>query len=856
MAEVVSGAEESRLQKICMIIKFNPEADVQLRNVYSECKIPLWTRNTLSLFIESIDWPGDADAQTSLHLYTTFIEQANLKVRLGETEELKEFQHFYPESRAADFVKAMRKCMITELTIIGTKLEPEEPEKVLTEAWQSLKNTVNSHLAQSEKRDGLRKRKVNQVDNTYSLSVSVSNAVNNIQTAGGWVVNNLTSCSKTCYDELSRWYKEKNVIKYKKIEGADQKLMHLEHIQLRFCDTHKKCKEMVEVVSAATKLIQGLIDKKNIADMPEEICSMEKIHGEMHAIQTELEERSIVIEEQPDQIIEIKDHSTKNKETFKIKLRSMLNLRIEKAKVELVNEDDLDSQRTSKAEVSHKPPIRNGDRTILSEIKIKNFVRPINQNVLFVPYAFQLMVKIANHEKMLQMYSHECILGSHTQISKAQGYQLWSSAFSTQKSDVDEPFQVREEVPWKEFYPILSDYFYKEANYRFTVDNINCLSEMFEHLTVPWKKLVIEPSPNCPKRQKEKNFTIWDWLCGAKNILKEYPGLCREGLIHGFLTKDRADELLKQEQEGSFLLRFSHTFLDGKTTPTGGLSVVVNTYNKRKGKVEVLHSAPFSLKSDKVDRLPKQDTFGMWLGQFITKSNENTEVTLKQLCGTCRPLEETFKSFMLHSPTPTWKDYHVVNKKLVMGNGSNNAVVNMETEQGNILQERIEELVKIADIRPGLNVVLIAPTPDEPIWKMMYDTANIMPSPAVSTDYDNNQSPASSLMSPSSASEYHSATEDQMDIELDLPEECVGEPTLTVLCRSLGMLQPGGEGPVRTEPNTDSLELQAYLNLPQANSVCERLPQIGDPFESGFGHSFTQELNTPTIPESVENMFQ
>lgn len=58
--------------------------------------------------------------------------------------------------------------------------------------------------------------------------------------------------------------------------------------------------------------------------------------------------------------------------------------------------------------------------------------------------------------------------------------------------------------------------------------------------------------------QRGKKFTLWDWFYAAMKLTKDHllePW--KDGLIVGFINKQRAEEMLLKCAPGTFLLRFS-----------------------------------------------------------------------------------------------------------------------------------------------------------------------------------------------------------------------------------------------------------------------------------------------------------
>ncbi|MGH0177887.1 UNVERIFIED_CONTAM: hypothetical protein FKN15_076016 [Acipenser sinensis] len=66
---------------------------------------------------------------------------------------------------------------------------------------------------------------------------------------------------------------------------------------------------------------------------------------------------------------------------------------------------------------------------------------------------------------------------------------------------------------------------------------------------------------------QNNNFSFWAWIDGIRTLVKSYlEDLWNEGYIMGFVSKGKEKTLLKKQQHGTFLLRFSESCKDGAIT--------------------------------------------------------------------------------------------------------------------------------------------------------------------------------------------------------------------------------------------------------------------------------------------------
>ncbi|KAH0511706.1 Signal transducer and activator of transcription 1 [Microtus ochrogaster] len=79
---------------------------------------------------------------------------------------------------------------------------------------------------------------------------------------------------------------------------------------------------------------------------------------------------------------------------------------------------------------------------------------------------------------------------------------------------------------------------------------------------IPWSRF-------CKENINDKNFSFWPWIDTILELIKKHL-LClwNDGCIMGFISKERERALLKDQQPGTFLLRFSESSREGAITFT------------------------------------------------------------------------------------------------------------------------------------------------------------------------------------------------------------------------------------------------------------------------------------------------
>merc|ERR1719427_351898 len=89
--------------------------------------------------------------------------------------------------------------------------------------------------------------------------------------------------------------------------------------------------------------------------------------------------------------------------------------------------------------------------------------------------------------------------------------------------------------------------------------NPNLQADDYKNLVISWSQFCREPIP-------DRSFTFWEWFYRIMNLTANHMrGPWSEGFVMGFVSKNRAEELLLSMDSGTFLLRFSDSELGGVT---------------------------------------------------------------------------------------------------------------------------------------------------------------------------------------------------------------------------------------------------------------------------------------------------
>ncbi|TEA33767.1 hypothetical protein DBR06_SOUSAS16110009, partial [Sousa chinensis] len=121
---------------------------------------------------------------------------------------------------------------------------------------------------------------------------------------------------------------------------------------------------------------------------------------------------------------------------------------------------------------------------------------------------------------------------------------------------------------WSQLSEVLSWQFSSVTKRGLNVDQLNMLGEKLLGPSagpdglIPWTRF-------CKENINDKNFPFWLWIESILELIKKHL-LClwNDGCIVGFISKERERALLKDQQPGTFLLRFSESCREGAITFT------------------------------------------------------------------------------------------------------------------------------------------------------------------------------------------------------------------------------------------------------------------------------------------------
>lgn len=197
---------------------------------------------------------------------------------------------------------------------------------------------------------------------------------------------------------------------------------------------------------------------------------------------------------------------------------------------------------------------------------------------------FETTIQLPHHEpfKIFTFSKPIVILKHKSQENAAYEPILWDTACA---SISRVPFTTTPKLKWAKLKTALSVMFKETLGRGLTEQNLNFLfykimlnSEMalrenvlpddYEidrtHQLKRVARGVLVESNVASSSADNKKPSIFDWILMAMNLTKIFlPNEWEKGLIHGFVSKGDAEQMMRQQAVGTFMLRFSETKLCG-----------------------------------------------------------------------------------------------------------------------------------------------------------------------------------------------------------------------------------------------------------------------------------------------------
>ncbi|KAK6466924.1 signal transducer and activator of mRNAion 1-alpha/beta-like isoform X1 [Huso huso] len=158
------------------------------------------------------------------------------------------------------------------------------------------------------------------------------------------------------------------------------------------------------------------------------------------------------------------------------------------------------------------------------------------------------------------------IISNSSQQQSAWASVLWFNMLCTDPKGLSF-FSSSPVATWPQLSEMLSWQFLSVTKRGLNKEQLRMLAEKlfgrqlsYENCRLPWARFSKENFQN-------NNFSFWAWIDGIRTLVKSYlEDLWNEGYIMGFVSKGKEKTLLKKQQHGTFLLRFSESCKDGAIT--------------------------------------------------------------------------------------------------------------------------------------------------------------------------------------------------------------------------------------------------------------------------------------------------
>lgn len=265
-------------------------------------------------------------------------------------------------------------------------------------------------------------------------------------------------------------------------------------------------------------------------------------------------------------------------------------------------------------------------------------------------FVFSTTVKIQDKEIPLKTMSLPIVVTSQTsQECMARGTIIWCSAFRKPKEKRELPFEAEEEVKWADFTEVMNALFKGNTKRPLTEDNLHFLAMKafktydelnFNALCISQKRIFKDKMPGC-------EFPFWKWFMACLNSVKDHIRCeWKEGLIYGFTSKKKAQEILQNESVGTFLIRFSESLIEqGQRADIHGyLTVAFNEIHPETGQPTVFHTMESLSPKDLVEK-----TLGPILDAYQIHDAQTGDKKLLRTLWTpegCHDFEEVFGKYI------------------------------------------------------------------------------------------------------------------------------------------------------------------------------------------------------------------
>jgi len=301
--------------------------------------------------------------------------------------------------------------------------------------------------------------------------------------------------------------------------------------------------------------------------------------------------------------------------------------------------------------------------TQISHLKRTSDSRSRDERVTEHKYGmiFSVTLLVAGKEHLVKKLSLPIILTTQSsQEWAAKGTLIWDAAFSEDHRTFYEDASC---VKWQQLAELINLLFRESTNRALTKDNLDYLAERIfgdsEH--GDYSQCDVRKDKFMKERLDGCGFSLWNWVYACLNLIKH--NLSKEwekGLIMGFVSRNKATELLERCDNDTFLLRFKGSEISGSqsahnTAILAASAVVFNGGNTK----QVCHWDKLMQSSSK-----KTLTRQLMSCQISNPENKELKGTAFKILYPDIPFNEAFGEFMDEEETRETDGYDGVIEKI------------------------------------------------------------------------------------------------------------------------------------------------------------------------------------------------
>ena len=383
--------------------------------------------------------------------------------------------------------------------------------------------------------------------------------------------------------ELVRWTKEQQM-------GGNGF-----QINPTFIDTLQEwCEGLAEVIWPLRQQVKQLeeLKAKLISEQQSNPVNLQELVAGITELLSTLVTRTFVIEKQPPQVMKT---NTRFPATVRLLVAGVLNIHMAAPVVSASIVSETQAYQLASASpgiLKRKEDYNSGDilnnqgtmefhaetRRVsvsfknLQLKKIKRTEKKGTECVMDEKFSILFWTEFALNDLKFQLWTFSLpvvVIVHGNQESQALATVVWDNGFAELGRRL---FYVPEKVTWGQAAEVLNMKWAAACGGSLTEDNLYCLAcKALRDTNIPkipedYNNRILTWSLFCKETLPNRTFTFWEWFYRILLLTSSHmKNLWTEGCIMGFVMKQEAERILKQQQNGCFLLRYSDSELGGVT---------------------------------------------------------------------------------------------------------------------------------------------------------------------------------------------------------------------------------------------------------------------------------------------------